>query len=141
MGTRADFYIKRSKAKDIEWLGSIAFDGYIDGIDKAVLKAKDSHSYIKALAKFFAERDDVTIPSQGWPWPWDNSDTTDCAYCFNGERTVFYLGDGKWGRCIDWDEDEKGKPQPVIWEHAVPDMSKIKRVTMGKRSGLIVIGC
>jgi hypothetical protein len=138
MGTRADFYEKK-KGAELVWLGSIAFDGYPDGIDPKVLKAKHSHGYKRCLKKFFEDdREDVTLPEQGWPWPWDTSEITDCAYCFNGKRVVAYSKDGNWCRPVEWDEDEKG-PQPIIWRHPLPNMASKKNVTMGKRSGLIII--
>lgn len=37
MGTRADFYVKRTD--HLLWLGSIAWDGYPDGIDESVIGA------------------------------------------------------------------------------------------------------
>lgn len=138
MGTRADFYEKKQEA-ELEWLGSIAFDGYIDGIAPSLLGATSAEKFHGELDQFFGGRDDVTFPKEGWPWPWDTSDTSDCAYCFNGERVVYYLGNAEWGEPINWDEDEKKMPHPCTWIHAVPNMKERKNVTRGKRSGLIVI--
>lgn len=39
MGTRADFYVR--KDSQMEYLGSIAWDGYPSGIDEAVLRSTD----------------------------------------------------------------------------------------------------
>ena len=39
MGTRADFYIGRGATA--EWIGSIAWDGYPDGIPAPILEATD----------------------------------------------------------------------------------------------------
>lgn len=112
MGTRADFYV--GVDKKAKWLGSIAWDGYPEGIDKAVLRAKTIKDFKDALKKFFAGRDDVTLPKDGWPWPWNDSGTTDCVYAFDGKKVRQEM-------------------------ESYPDMSKKKNVTLGPRSGLIVI--
>ena len=135
MGTRADFYVGRGV--DAEWLGSIAWDGYPEGIEAAVLKAKTVTQFKRELLKFFKERDDVTLPELGWPWPWTDSHTTDYGYCFDKGR-VWYWGEveGKgdcWiaaaGRALD-------RKTPGVY----PDMAEKSNVTFGKRSGIIVIG-
>lgn len=119
MGTRADFYVGIRK---LEWLGSIGYDGYEEGISKNVLEAKSIKAFKEALQKFFKRRDDVTTPELGWPWPWGNSDTTDYSYVFNPKRKkVFvhcYGGRRKW-----------------------PDMSKLRqRLPIGDiRSGIILL--
>jgi hypothetical protein len=84
MGTRADFYIGRGLKA--EWLGSIAWDGSPDCLTKGMLKAKDRRAFRKALKEFFAGRDDVTLPEQGWPWPWEDSCTSDHAYAYDGGK-------------------------------------------------------
>ena len=63
MGTRADFYVGRSETA--EWLGSIGYDGYPEGIDKAVLNATSEEEYRKAVTDFFASVDHSTIPEDG----------------------------------------------------------------------------
>jgi hypothetical protein len=85
---------------------------------------------------YLASCEDATLPADGWPWPWDDSRTTDYAYAFDEGKA--------WGSCFGhaWfdprgeepDHDEGGKVA------VFPDMSARKKVTMGKRSGLIVIG-
>jgi hypothetical protein len=93
MGTRADFYL--GKGKDAQWLGSIAWDGYPVGIDDAVLDAKTEQDYLAALSAFLAKQEDTTLPEQGWPWPWDNSCTTDYAYAFDdGKVEAACFGEG-----------------------------------------------
>lgn len=134
MGTRADFYIGRGESA--EWMGSIGWDGYPDGINETLLAATTEDDFKRELAEFFTDRKDVTLPEQGWPWPWDNSLTTDYAYAFDGGKV--------WASCFghEWfdpqkqqedDGDDKGKVA------VFPDMSDRKNVTMGPRSGLIVI--
>lgn len=83
MGTRADFYIGRGQ--DAEWLGSVAWDGYEwaeeEGCD--LMQAKTPDEFRATVAAIQAERKDFTTPAEGWPWPWDDSNTTDYAYVFH----------------------------------------------------------
>jgi hypothetical protein len=130
MGTRADFYI--GTGADAEWLGSIALDGYrIDEMKKKhadktmdnaacwqIKSAKNDADYRSAVASLLQLNDDATFPEQGWPWPWNDSRTTDYAYAFvDGTCKTF-----PWGKGAEW-----------------PDMTERKNMTLGKRSGLIVI--
>lgn len=134
MGTRADFYIKKAEETELIWLASIAWDGYPEGIDKDIINAKNQTEYVAALQKFLSTRDDVTLPEHGWPWPWDNSQTTDYGYCFhNGKVYANCFGHG-------WFNPKSKKEEPkIIWEHVYPDMSAIKNVRYDKGSGLIVL--
>lgn len=132
MGTRADFYVGRGK--DAEWLGSIAWDGYPDGIDSDVLYPKTEDEFRAAVLRFFTPRDDVSGPDHGWPWPWDNSQTTDYSYAWDdGEVWVTCFGYG-WSRIDDYDPDDESTPPKVEF----PDMSQKKNVAMDDRSGLII---
>lgn len=130
MGTRADFYV--GTGADAEWLGSLAFDGYrIDEMKEEdagrnadcaacwqIKSAADEAGYRSGVAKLLSLNDDATLPEHGWPWPWENSHTTDYAYAFaDGACKAF-----PWGKGVEW-----------------PDMSERKNVTLGKRSGLIVV--
>jgi hypothetical protein len=140
MGTRADFYV--GKGKDAEWLGSIAFDGYRDNIDAQILHCTSPEAFRHAVAAFLAERDDATLPEQGWPWPWDDSGTTDCSYWhFDGvtwdERRKHYTpcNEAEPEDDEQYDKWLEGR-EPVQF----PNMSSRQKVTFGKRSGLIVIG-
>ena len=76
MGTRADFYMGRGP--DAEWIGSIAWDGYPEGItpkggkwpDGAHLfDAQTEEEYRERLEDYFERREDVSRPEHGWPWP------------------------------------------------------------------------
>lgn len=141
MGTRADFYKTQKDEPELVWLGSIAFDGYVDGISESVLHATTVEEYEERLEEFFGGRDDVTFPKEGWPWPWNNSETTDCAYCFNGDGVMYYKGKGDWcgwGDAMNWDDGLIDEP-PAKWIHRVPDMSDKKNVQWGKKSGMIII--
>lgn len=131
MGTRADFYV--GTGPDAEWLGSLAFDGYrIDKMKEkhaddtpdnaecwAIKTATAEQAYRDAVANLLKLNDDATTPDQGWPWPWENSHTTDYAYAFvDGACKTF-----PWGKGAEW-----------------PDMTGRKNTTFDKRSGLIVVG-
>ncbi len=130
MGTRADFYV--GKGKRMEWLGSVAWDAYPSGIPKELRTSKSLAKYKEAVAHFLANRDDATLPKMGWPWPWDSSHTTDYAYTFSGGR-VWASGFGaRWFRATRKREFQTGK----VW---FPNMKGCKRVTLGPRSGLMVI--
>lgn len=140
MGTRADFYVGRGESA--EWLGSIAWDGNPNGIDDAVLRAATEEIYRETVAAFL-KRDDGTLPEMGWPWPWNDSGTTDYAYAFEGSRVygscfghawwLLDLNSETWGE-PEFDSDEPGDAA------VFPDMTSRKNVTYGKRSGVIVIG-
>lgn len=89
MGTRADFYIKNN-AK-MNWLGSIGWDGYPEGIDKKLLKATDLQEFKTALTNFFINREDFTSHKEGWPWPWIDSNTTDYSYVYDVQQKQVFI--------------------------------------------------
>lgn len=141
MGTRADFYVGK------EWIGSLAFDGY------RIHEMQEDHSHksednlccwrIKTATTEAEFRDavhhlglvneDWTKPEQGWPWPWEDSRTTDRAYVFDGAKTVAYA----WGKEIVPGDDEAEGPEP---SEGWPDMSSVQNVVVGtKRDGVIVV--
>lgn len=147
MGTRADFYVGRGS--DAEWLGSIAFDGYrvaemkqdgIKGNDDymacwSIKTASNESGYRTAVSQLLALNDDATTPDQGWPWPWEDSQTTDYAYAFDGERVWV----SRYGR--EWFNPQEEQPEHDSGKVAVfPNMKDRAAVTFGKRSGLIVLG-
>lgn len=145
MGTRADFYVGRGK--DAEWLGSIAWDGYPAGLtpdshnatkkedipNTPVLIAKTEGEYRFAVNTLLASREDATRPEQGWPWPWNNSATTDYAYAFDdGQVWGTQFGKGWWPAIAEPKEhDDEANVE-------FPDMSSRKATTLGPRSGLLV---
>ena len=146
MGTRADFYV--GKGKDAEWIGSTAWGGYRDGIDEAVLNAHTESDFRSAIEAFFAPRNDVTRPADGWPWPWNTSKTSDCSYWFfegrcwdaQGSPDVYVPCDEQqpeWGN--DDEEELQDKWLANREQIDFPDMSERKNVTYGQRSGLIVL--
>ncbi len=139
MGTRADFYVGKT-AEQMEWIGSIAFDGYPDGIDKAILSAKSKGEYREAVSKLLARREDGTFSKDGWPWPWRTSSLTDYSYAFADGKVWGTNWDGGWSDASAWRPEDKGDEKeqtgPAV---QFPDMTERQRVTYGKRSGLIVI--
>jgi hypothetical protein len=83
MGTRADFYIlDESKQKTWEWLGSVAYDGHPSNFITEIESSSivEFHNRVTFVLK---DREDATISSQGWPWPWKTSHTTDYSYVYN----------------------------------------------------------
>lgn len=151
MGTRADFYVEKDKG--LKWLGSIAWDGYPEGIEDEVFKATNPDEFVKSVKKFLKNRrgNDGTFPKDGWPWPWEDSHTTDYAYAFRqGAVYGACFGDGWWpikGKVkknkVEWELKGLPKEDSGTNKRTVPDfpnMKKDQKVTLGKRSGLIVIG-
>lgn len=144
MGTRVDFYVGRGE--HAEWLGSYPFDGYPHGVfgDAAEMFAAPSPTEIEWrqwVARFLeAEPDKATTPDMGWPWPWEDSRTTDYAYAWE-DGTIYGSSFGhSWFR-IDPEHENWGKPDDETPKDAVfPDMSARQAVTYGPRSGVIVVG-
>lgn len=136
MGTRADFYAGRGE--QAEWLGSIGWDGYPEGIAEDILSASTIEAYKAALSRFFAGRNDATLPRMGWPWPWEDSHTTDYAYAFDGGQVYASSFGHGWrnaidaasGKADDWDDKKTA---------VFPNMTDRTNVALGKRSGLVVV--
>lgn len=167
MGTRADFYVRdNSSDKAIYWLGSIGWDGYPEGIDKKILKAIDLETF-KTVVGNFLSREDATCNKDGWPWHWEDSNTTDYAYVFDmTEKQVFISAFGcpfftlkeeckynaierHYYKRLHEDEDFD-KPAPDFDKYlekigckekfVFPNMKNIQNVKLdGPGSGLIVI--
>lgn len=127
MGTRADFYVKDHDS--ITWIGSVAWDGYQWAEDSScdLMSAKTKDEFMAAINKDIAARDDFTSPEMGWPWPWDDSGTTDFAYLFSNDSVTSW----NFG-------EEHGADDPKVADW-MPDMSSLSAPTLGKRSGVIVI--
>lgn len=136
MGTRADFYIGRGM--EARWLGSVAMDGYPDGIPLPVRAAKTQGAFEDALAAFAQGCNHWSSPADGWPWPWKNSLTTNYAYAYDDGQV--------WASCFGhgWDPADEPEPEGDEYEGrgktaTFPDMSDVQRVTFGKRSGMMLI--
>ena len=129
MGTRADFYVGRGK--DAEWLGSIAMDGYPDkpGHPQSLLGVKNEEDF-RTRVEEILHLDHATRPNQGWPWPWETSCTTDYAYAYDDDLFVSCFG-SVWvnARALTAGESPE-----------FPNMKDIQNVTLGERSGAVVVG-
>jgi hypothetical protein len=160
MGTRADFYVGRGEG--MEWIGSIAWDGYPDGItpntDKRraqweggptlpvggswpegehLFDATNEATYRERVERFFRHRDDVTLPERGWPWPWDTSHTTDYAYALDNGKVWACRFGGPWFDPRDESIEDHGEVEgpPAVF----PDMKSRKNVRWDAGSGIMVI--
>lgn len=136
--TRADFYVGRgAKAK---WLGSVACDGYPTA-QEGVCKATTLRAYRKAVFDSLGEAGEyATLPQHGWPWPWEDSKTSDYAYAFEKGKVYFSSFGHSWQDATlpEPDEDDEGyveSPRDAVF----PNMKDKRNVTFGKRSGLIVM--
>lgn len=134
MGTRADFYLGRGEKA--QWLGSIAWDGYPEGAPKEIVDARDERKFVLGVETLLQDESSATTPDQGWPWPWDDSRTTDFAYAWDNGVWISCFG-CEWSSPERWKETlgEGLKDKVAVF----PNMKALKNVTFGKRSGLIVI--
>lgn len=142
MGTRADFYVGRGA--DAEWVGSVAFDGYPDNGDYTFIWASaDERDFRGAVGAVIAARDDGTFPEHGWPWPWEDSHTTDWAYAFDGGAVWASAFGRPWIKVADYlalDADGRGayeeRPDGAGEAPVFPDMTAVQKVNFGRRSGV-----
>jgi hypothetical protein len=135
MGTRADFYVGRGESA--EWLGSIGWDGYPDGIDKQLLGCTSEAAFRHAVTEFLKDREDKTFPEDGWPWPWEDSCTTDYAYAFDGDKVHASCFGGGWFDPNVPQPDEAADKKVAVF----PNMKNAKqREKFGPHSGVMVIG-
>lgn len=145
MGTRADFYV--GKGKGAEWLGSIAYDGYPDGntAEYLVNGASTEEEYRERVLAMIEALDHGTKPEQGWPWPWDDSSTSDYAYTWCGEDERVEVTDSAfpWWPAQNLHDHGGGEYEygKAYKEGSVvfPDMTERKNVTLGQRSGMLVL--
>lgn len=134
MGTRADFYVGRGK--DAEWLGSIAWDGYPNALN--CVDAQNLEEF-KLFVSALGVREDFTWPKDGWPWPWKTSAGTDYAYAWDEGVHICAYGCG-WMTPKEWAENQIAKVEkayPKITDF--PDMGARQNVTLGPRSGIILL--
>lgn len=136
MGTRADFYDGRGQ--DAEWLGSIAWDGYPEGIEGKILRTTNAKAYREHVQRYVESREDGTLPEMGWPWPWDDSGTTDFAYAFDNGRVYASCFGSEWTDKPMVEDVFDGLTDGSV---SFPDMSGKKHSAPAgsKRSGVMVI--
>jgi hypothetical protein len=145
MGTRADFYV--GMGPTMVWLASTAWDGYPEGITPgrqkdwpkgaSIFEATTEADWRARLDIYLTGREDVSRPATGWPWPWEDSRTTDYAYTFHEGKVHGFC----YGHPFDiaTREDQKEDHDPPKYD-GFPDMSDSQRIAFGKRSGVIVVG-
>jgi hypothetical protein len=146
MGTRADFYVGRGE--NAEWLGSIGWDGYPDNDDYALIFASaEERQFRLSVGELLGRRDDGTFPEHGWPWPWESSHTTDCAYAFDGGEIYLSRFGRRWvpvSEYLGWGDSDT--PEREAYDEGpddvadVPNMKDRQNVTFGERSGMTVLG-
>jgi hypothetical protein len=138
VGTRADFYVGRGK--HAEWLGSIAYDGYPEHpLLVELAQAIDESDFRRRVDERLRARDDGTSPDLGWPWPWEDSRTTDYAYSFHeGAVRISNYGRGweTFGERAARHVDERELDDPKL---EFRDMRDRQNVTLGPRSGVLVL--
>lgn len=143
MGTRADFYIGRGE--DAEWLGSVGWVAHPAGFSHrpALFAAKSEQEFRLEVAAELATRNDSTVPEQGWPWPWANSSNTCYVYVFDDGRVLSTNASQKYYEdpvrfWFDPAGNEMVAVEPLTQEW--PDMTHIQKVTLGRRSGIVIVG-
>lgn len=141
MPTRADYYIRTGPSA--EWLGSTTYDGYPGGTPQPAIGATDESSFRVLVEQVLATATpDSTSPKDGWPWPWNDSRTTDYAYAWTPDGVRL----SSFGR--DWESFDahnqrvlKDAPEPrQLRDDEVVDMSarKADAATVLAKSGLIL---
>lgn len=134
MGTRADFYIGRGE--EAKWIGSVAWDGFPDSVGADLLSATTEEEYLAVFNSTIAKRKDFTDPVQGWPWPWEDSQTTDYSFAFDQNKV--------WATCFGYfwfdpsDKDAEDREQSHK-ETKFPNMKAIQNVATDGRSGLLIM--
>ena len=137
MGTRADFYAGGTDPATMRWLGSIGWDGYPQGIPVALFLPTSEGMWEATVQVFLRDREDATLPSDGWPWPWEDSRTTDYAYTWTDEGVrCSCFGQPWFDPTADPADEEPHDGQKVPF----PNMAHIQNIAWDKRSGLIVLG-
>lgn len=156
MGTRADFYVGLNE--NMEWIGSFAWDGHHDTVmDRypEMVNAGDEATFRTEVEKLLKGRDDGTLPEQGWPWPWEDSGTTDVTYAFH-DSSVWATGFGdRFRKIIDIAEQEEKvksiddydvveKMDEAFWKEGIevkfPNMKHLKNTARpgSQRSGVML---
>lgn len=126
MGTRADFYIKRED--QMNWLGSIGFDGHPWEIPQQLLLSNNCDEYEELVLLFLNSQDDSNLPIDGWVGAWNNSLYTDFSYIFdNGKVMCSYFGQPlvdplNVKEILDVSEDKRDKLVDFF-----PDMSSFRK--------------
>lgn len=128
MGTRADFYIGRGdKAR---WIGSIAMDGYPEGIPTEIFEISNQTEFELVVKGFIVGKEHGTLPKSGWSWPWDDSRLTDYSYALDEGKVWASCFGNKWfdptQQEIEYEEVEENEKE------IFPNMTKMRTRTLRK---------
>lgn len=137
MGTRADFYIR--KENQMKWLGSKGYDGYPSGIDEPVLNATTEEEYEAKVIAFLSDSDNGTLPEQGWPWPWNDSCTTDYAYIFEKGKVMSSCFGGSLFDPLKADEEDDKDEAQELPAGYFPNMKDKQNIAYDNRSGALFL--
>lgn len=150
MGTRADFYVGLNP-KISDWIGSIAYDGYPYGDMKGskvltlnmeeILLLENLARYKGQVKQMIKKRKDGTSVKMGWPWPWENSHTTDYSYTFHDNQVFVSNWGCEWMTVKDFLNTKKRHKFFCRngCKRDFPDMTSIRNVNLGKRSGIMFL--
>lgn len=122
----------------MKWLGSQGWDGYPDGIDNKVLSETTEDGFENTVNEYLSARRDATFPKDGWPWPRNDSRTTDYSYIFeNGKVMASNFGYPLFDPLKE--DDEGGEKEEAKMDGYFPDMKDIQNVAFDDRSGVLFI--
>jgi len=148
MGTRADFYVGRGETA--EWIGSIGYDGYPEdqyknGVSMGILAARNEVSFRKRVQKYLAQHDGIFV-NEGWPWPWEDSGTSDYAYAWDGWMVWRSSFGHAWMPATSMphksasDEEKNDFDMKFGGNKQIfPNMKSIQNIARGPKSGVITI--
>ena len=147
MPTRADFYIEST------WLGSITFDGYPDNPELQKLDTTRQCVFEERISELLKQRRDSTLPSEGWPWPWDDSTLTGYAYVWHNDKV--WVSEGMEPLVLvpftellamsenevdDYYDSWEEHPSAIPWSFPNMSQHRMHHDKMMRKSGLIIIG-
>ena len=139
MGTRADYYLGRDP-ETMVWLGSTAWDGNPEAVfGDTPPVITERAEWLEWIANHVMIRSDYTNPERGWPWPWDDSGTTDYAYAWCPRTGEIYVSN--YGRpwvslvlALEGTYDDEGE------KVAFPNMAAIKNIRWDPEgSGIFIV--
>lgn len=140
MGTRADFYV--GTGPNAEWIGSISYDGYPDGTPATLLKSTNEVEFRSEVIKILSDPEILsTSPAEGWPWPWEDSRTTDYAYAWDLAEVVLSGFGRPWETLAEHMARGDDYDPPKMTKGEVCDMTKRKASseTILAKSGLMIV--
>ena len=137
MPSRADFYVGRGT--EAEWVGSLAWDAYPDGLPDKIRQATDEQDFRERVGALLNGRADSTTPEEGWPWTWDDSHKTEYSYAFDAKKGKVFAScyGSNW-----WPASRKEPERTTLKRKAAmfPDMSLRKKISTGDDgSGVLII--